>query len=78
MITTGKPIWVESLMTDLEYAETARKYPNMFSNGVRKPQEFECDFKWRKGMGANISTDEMIRVNNRLDEMRKQHSLTEI
>jgi len=44
----GKPIWVESLLTDKEYAEMAKKYPSTYTKGPKKVQEFECEFKWRK------------------------------
>lgn len=67
----GEPIWVESLLSDKEYVETAKKYPNTFPKGNKKVAFFECEVKWRWGMGANVSAEEIKRVNSRLDEMRK-------
>ena len=43
-----KPIQVESLFTDKEYTEMAKKYTNTYTSGNKKIQEFDCEFKWRK------------------------------
>lgn len=67
----GEPIWVESLMNDKDYSEMSRLYPNTYAKGSKKVEEFDCDFKWRKGMGASIPIGERELVNKRLDEMKK-------
>ncbi len=64
----GDPIWVESLLNDKEYAEMAKKYPNTYPKGSKKVQEFSCDFKWRKGMGAVKSAAEITAANIKLDK----------
>jgi hypothetical protein len=39
----GNPIWVESLLTDKEYAEQAKIYPGMYSNGNNPQQCFHVN-----------------------------------
>lgn len=67
----GEAIYVESLLSDKDYSEMSRQYPNTYVKGSKKVVEFDCDFKWRKGMGAPIPIEERNLVNARLDEMRK-------
>ena len=64
----GKKIYVESIMTREEWKQRCKNYPNT-SHIPEPPEEFECDFKWRKGMGANVSPQEIARVNARIEEM---------
>jgi len=67
-IQEGKPIWVESLMTPAEIKEYAKKHSTCQAsrNGETFP-EFECEFKWRKGMGSRLSSEEMKFINSRID-----------
>lgn len=69
----GKPIWVESLMTPVELKEYAKKYSTCQAtrNGETFP-EFECEFKWRKGMGANLSAEEINLINSRIDSILRK------
>ena len=67
----GDPIWVESLMTPAEYKEAHKLYPTTVLTSSA-PAEFDCEFKWRKGMGAVIPKEEIDRVNKNLDLMRKK------
>lgn len=71
----GKPIWVESLMSLSEYSEQARKYPNVYGNGNKPRLEFECEFKWRKGMGAKLPNTEIESINSNLDYIKKHAGL---
>jgi hypothetical protein len=63
----GNPIWVESLLSDKEYAEQAKIYPAMYSNGNKPPAMFECEFKWRYRMGLTLLPNEIKLINTRLD-----------
>lgn len=63
----GKPIWIESLLTPKEYGEMAKLYPKSYTSGKKPVQEFECDFKWRKDMGAVMAVDRREKMNNNLD-----------
>lgn len=69
----GKPIWVESLMSPDEIKEYAKKYSTCQAskNGETFP-EFDCEFKWRKGMGQPLSKEEIELVNSRLDAVLKK------
>jgi len=63
---TGKPIWVESCMTKEEWKARYREgYPS--STVSEPPAEFDCEFKWRKGMGSKLTADEINRINARID-----------
>jgi hypothetical protein len=68
---TGDPIWIESLMSDGEWKEYHKRFPKMCS--AKKPQMFECDFKWRHLMGAPIPQDQIKLINDRIleEEQRK-------
>jgi hypothetical protein len=65
---TGKPIWVESLLTKEEWKQSKQKYPSSF-NLPEPPAEYDCDFKWRKGMGVFLTKEEINRINMRIDIM---------
>ena len=67
----GKPIWVESLMTDAEYKETAKKFPSLFRRDTKYPM-FECEVKWRYRMGEGFTSDEIKIINNRLDDIKRK------
>lgn len=72
--TVGPPIWVESLMTPKEYAETAKKYPSIFSNGSKPPEYNPVHHeggKWRDGMGKGYTPEEIIKRNRAFDELHK-------
>ena len=68
----GKPIWVESLLTDEEYRQCAKKYPTTYSNGPNKVPEFECEFKWRHRMGGYCTPEEVALSNKRWEEILKK------
>lgn len=69
----GKPIWVESLMSPPEIKEYAKKYNTCQAsrNGETFP-EFDCEFKWRKGMGSTLSPEEINMINSRLEAVLKK------
>lgn len=75
---SGERIWVESILSDEDYAVTARKYPNTFVKGAKKVQEFDCDFKWRKGMGATLPEAEREARSRYLDILLAKHGLKKI
>ena len=64
--TVGDPIWVESVLTDAEYKECAKKYPSTYDKGPIKPAMFECEFKWRYRMGAGMTPSELRVYNQRI------------
>lgn len=66
----GERIWIESVLTKEEYKNYGRKYPAICS-GIA-PAEFDCEFKWRKGMGASLPSDQIDLINGRLDELKKR------
>jgi hypothetical protein len=71
----GNPIWVESLLTDKEYAEQAKIYPGMYSNGNKPPAMFPCEFKWRHRMGSGLPPEEIKIINKRFDEILSKAGL---
>ncbi len=68
-------IWVESLLTEKEYAEQAKIYPKMYGNGNKPPAMFPCEFKWRYRMGASLPADEIKIINKRFDEILSKAGL---
>jgi hypothetical protein len=67
---TGKPIWVESLLTKEEWKQCKQKYPSSY-NLSEPPVEFDCDFKWRKGMGKNLTSQQIQKFNDDMDVIIK-------
>jgi DNA polymerase III alpha subunit (gram-positive type) len=72
--TVGDPIWVESIMSDKDYKEMSHKFPNTYKSG-NKTAMFECDFKWRYGMGYSLSDEEIKIITNRFDFILKKAGL---
>ena len=71
----GKPIWVESLMTTEEWKQMSKKYHATY-NSKEPTKEFDCDFKWRKGMGDKVSTQEIAKQNAWVDDMLRKANIT--
>lgn len=71
--TVGDPIWVESLLTPEEHAEVRWNYPNMVRS--TKPTAYDPNYHkggtWRKGMGANLTAEEIKIINRNFDNLRK-------
>lgn len=66
-----KRIWVESILSDQEWADSHRNHPNTH-HLKEKPQFFKSDYEWRWRMGDGIPQDERDLINKRLQEMRKK------
>ncbi len=74
----GDPIYVESLMTDREYAECSRLYPEMFSKGSAPKPYFKSEYDWRYRMGEKLRPEEIQLINKRLAEIKKKVGLQPI
>lgn len=70
----GERIFVESLLTEQEWKECKKKYPSTYEDNSAYPIVFECEFKWRHGVGASLSKQEITLINKRLNEMLKKVS----
>lgn len=68
MPEVGEPIWVESLLSATEWKEQSRIYPKTHRRST-PPRMFECDFKWRYGMGASLKPEEIEIINKRIDSI---------
>jgi len=66
----GEKIWVESLMTPQEWKERYKTYPT--SSVEHLIPEFDCEFKWRKGIGTCLKSEEIQLINSRIDEILKK------
>lgn len=68
----GPPIYMESLLSVSEYFECSRMYPNTYMNrvwrnlGEFKPNEFKCRYR----MGGNLTSEEIVIINKRIDELK--------
>lgn len=65
--TVGDPIWVESILSDSDYLAMSKVYPNTYTNGGKKIPMFECEVKWRYGMGAKLTPQEVKLRNDKMD-----------
>jgi hypothetical protein len=63
----GEKIYVESVMTDEEYAETGKK----FKHSTKKPPYFKSEFDWRWRMGGGLTPFEIKLIGERLDILLK-------
>lgn len=71
---TGKPIWVESLLTKEEWKQCKQKYPSSY-NLPEPPPEFDCDFKWRKNMGGHLTPVQIENINSNIDKIIEKAKL---
>lgn len=71
----GKPMWVESLMTDAQVKYFSKIY-STYNTNVEKYTFEECEYKWRYGMGGGLTPIEIKVINSRLDYvLRKARGL---
>ena len=68
----GERIFIESLSTEEEYKELAKKYPNTYTNGLKRPMFFNSEFKWRYRMGESMKPDEISIYNLKLKDLLKK------
>jgi hypothetical protein len=69
-IEEGPPIWVESVLSNEDWKDTYKKYPNTH-NLKEKPAFFKSDYEWRYRMGAGIPQDQIDLITKRFDTMLK-------
>lgn len=67
----GKRIYVESLLSDKEYAECAKKYPKTYVNGPVKVPFFESENPWRYRMGERVTPEEVAKSNKVWNDILK-------
>jgi hypothetical protein len=70
----GKKIWVESLLTPTEWKEQSKIHPSVYNTDIPYAP-FECEFRWRQGMGAPLTAQEIKIINLRLDYIKKEGGL---
>lgn len=71
--TEGKPMFVESLMTKEEWNRRMKKYSDTSHLKYDDANEKATNsFKWRFGMGAGLSGEEIGVINKRLDAVLKK------
>ena len=70
-IQEGPAIYIESILSLKEFSEMPRLFPNTCHlKQPRQMSEFESgEFKWRYGMGYNLSSDEIKLINKRLADI---------
>lgn len=73
-IQEGDPIWIESILSKKEYAETSKKFPSTFTKGYEPPMFFKSEFEWRYRMGSSLSLDEIKNINSNIDYLLKKVS----
>lgn len=71
----GEKIYVESLLSDNEYAECSKKYSTTY-NSSKKPPFFNSEFKWRYEMGKNLTADQIKLINERLEEIKRKAGIS--
>lgn len=69
-LEVGDPISVKSTLTREEWKECSRTYGTYSLK--EPPQPFECEFKWRFGMGANMNKTEIALACKNMDELIKK------
>lgn len=70
-IEEGKPIFIESLFTPVEYVDAHKLHPNTVKTwSGRAVSKFEPGhMRWRYKMGASLSPEEITHINKELDEL---------
>lgn len=71
--TLGEPMYVESLLTPIEWHERMRKYPNTSNAFITRVNKNATNsFRWRFGMGKTLSSSEIANINSGLDYLLKK------
>ena len=68
------PIYVESLLSAIEYREMYHLYLNTYNSPTyRGVERFREDqYRWRWRMGLSLLPEEMANINYNLEYLRKQ------
>lgn len=72
-IQEGPPIYMESLLEWYDYKLQVRVYPNTYNRPMPRnlsdfaPNEFKC----RYNMGEGLTTEEIVVINKRIDQLRE-------
>ena len=73
--TVGPPIYVESLLTDSEYRECARKYTSTYNSPdkplLNDPKFKDAPYRWRYKMGVQISEHEIKSFNKNMESLKE-------
>lgn len=69
-IPEGPPLFIESLLGPVEYTKASKLFPNTWKSSIyRGIQDFkEGEFKCRWRMGGNLTLEEIIIINKRIQE----------
>lgn len=69
-IKEGPPVWVESCMSEQEYRDYCKKYSTT-NPPLYKVSDFNKHTKWRHGMGSGLSQDEITKIDNEINSLKK-------
>lgn len=71
--TLGEPMYIESLMTPLEWQRRMLNYPNTSTEYFTRVNRNKTNsFKWRWNMGGTLSSLEIANINSNLDYLLKK------
>lgn len=69
----GEPMYVESLMTQQEWSQRMRDYPQTSINHYHEVNRLKTNsFKWRFGMGKPLSEQEIDNIYRNLDYIKRK------
>jgi hypothetical protein len=70
----GPPIYIESLLSPLEYMENSRRYKTYRSNRpLHNLSDYDPSlFRWRWRMGLSLLPEEIANINYNLAYLREQ------
>lgn len=71
-IEEGPPIYIESLLSSQEIKERCRVYATSHMTELRTLAHFTPGLmKWRYKMGANLSAEEIVIINKRIEQLKE-------
>lgn len=71
--TLGEPMYVESLLSPVEWHQRMQKYPGTSHQYMSRVNKYKTNsFKWRFGMGKTLSSAEIANINSNLDYLLKK------
>lgn len=73
-IEEGPPMWVESLMSDMEW-KVQKSLRKTYSRRSSPPDASKYTLYWRKGMGASLKQEEIENINHNINYLLKFNTL---
>lgn len=74
-IEEGPPMWVESMLSHIEWKEQAKLHRKTYKRNSSPPNIANYTLYWRKGMGASLKQEEIDNINHNINYLLQINTL---